>query len=130
VKVQVVFNQQKNKILNIDFSAGAVHDFKLFKDSKINFSKYTKLLVDKGYIGIQKMFSNIEIGKKKPKNKLLTKEDKELNKIKSSKRIYIENLFAHLKKFSILVNKFRSSIFSFKSKFIIISDFYNFEKSL
>ena len=130
IKVQVVFNKQKNTILNIDFCAGAIHDFQLLKDSKINFSDSTKVLVDKGYQGIAKLFSNIEIGKKRSKNKSLSQEDKELNKLKSSKRIVIENLFAHLKKFSILANKFRSSINSFISKFKLISGFYNFEKSL
>jgi len=129
MKVQVVFNKQKNKILNLDFCAGAVHDFKLLKESKINFSKYTKVLVDKGYIGIDKMFPNIEIGKKKTKNKLLNEKDKQLNKQKSTERIYIENLFAHLKKFSILANKFKFGIASFIAKFTIIAGFYNFEKS-
>jgi hypothetical protein len=93
------------------------------------FSKKTKVLVDKGYIGISKLFPNIEIGQKKSKNKPLTEDDKLLNRLKSGKRIYIENLFAHLKKFSILVNKFRSTVLSFTSKFKIISGFYNFEKS-
>ena len=130
MKVQVVFNKQKNTILNIDFCAGAIHDFQLLKDSKINFSDSTKVLVDKGYQGIAKLFSNIEIGKKRSKNKSLSEEDKEINKVKSSKRIVIENLFAHLKKFSILANKFRSGINSFISKFKLISGFYNFEKSL
>jgi hypothetical protein len=129
VKVQVVFNKQRNEILNIDFCAGAIHDFKLLKDSKIMFSNKTKVLVDRGYIGIAKLFPNIEIGQKKSKNKPLTEEDKLVNKFKSSKRIYIENLFAHLKKFSILVNKFKSTVLSFTSKFKIISGFYNFEKS-
>ena len=70
-----MFNKQKNEILNIDFSTGATHDFKLLKDSKIMFSKKTKILVDKGYIGISKLFPNIEIGQKKSKNKpLVVKE--------------------------------------------------------
>ena len=55
MKVQVVFNKQKNTILNIDFCAGAIHDFQLLKDSKINFSDSTKVLVDKGYQGIAKL---------------------------------------------------------------------------
>ena len=127
--MQVVYNKMKNYILKLDLAKGSVHDFKLFKDSKLIFNKNTNILVDKGYIGINKLNSKIEIGKKKSKNYPLKDEDKVKNREKSRKRISIENLFCHLKKFSILVHKFRSSIKNFISKFTLISGFYNFEKS-
>jgi hypothetical protein len=86
-------------------------------------------LVDKGYIGINKIFSNIEMSKKSSKYKPLTPSDKLLNKQKSKRRISIEHLFCHLKKFSILKNKFRFRFNAFIIKFNLIAGFYNFEKS-
>ncbi len=37
---------------------GRTHDFKLFKNSKINLPKIIKMLADKGYQGIVKIHEN------------------------------------------------------------------------
>ncbi|XDU62467.1 hypothetical protein AB8B28_00875 [Leptotrichia sp. HSP-536] len=43
------------RILNVSFSHGSVHDFRLFCRSRVYFSKDVLLIADKGYIGIDKI---------------------------------------------------------------------------
>ena len=45
-------------ILNVSFSHGSVHDFRLFCRSRVYFSKDVLLIADKGYIGIDKIHGN------------------------------------------------------------------------
>ena len=40
------------RILNVSFSHGSVHDFRLFCRSRVYFSKDVLLIADKGYIGM------------------------------------------------------------------------------
>jgi hypothetical protein len=43
-----------------------MHDFRLFKQSKIALSQTIECLVDKGYQGIQKLHCNSQVPKKSP----------------------------------------------------------------
>ena len=79
-------------ILNVSFSHGSVHDFRLFCRSRVYFSKDILLIVDKGYIGIDKIHSNSLVPKKSTKKHKLTKEDKKYNSIISRRRIYITGI--------------------------------------
>ncbi|WP_158676122.1 transposase family protein [Spiroplasma poulsonii] len=81
----------------------------LFKESKIPILKNTKLIVDSGYQGIQKNHNNVLIPTKKTKKNHLNKEQKQYNRIVAKMRIIIiENIFAILKKFKIITEKYRN----------------------
>ncbi|MFH0755288.1 MAG: transposase family protein [bacterium] len=60
---------------------------------------------DLGYVG-----TSCQTPIKKQKNKYLTEEQKQFNKQFSRKRIIIEHVIAHIKKFKILGDKFRNNI--------------------
>ncbi|HLE09602.1 MAG TPA: transposase family protein, partial [Bacteriovoracaceae bacterium] len=64
-------------------------DFKMFKNSNNKVHTDTKVQVDSGYQGIQKLHKNSEIPKKKSKKNPLTAEDKERNKKISSERVVL-----------------------------------------
>ena len=55
---------------------GAVHDFQLFKLSRLPFRQNTLVIADTGYLGIEKIHKKILIPKKSSKFHRLTLEDK------------------------------------------------------
>jgi DDE superfamily endonuclease len=69
------------------------------------------------------------IPKKKSKNKPLTKEQKHNNREISKMRIVIENVFAILKKFKIITEKYRNRRKRFSLRFNLIASIYNLELS-
>ncbi|BET38076.1 hypothetical protein SAP269_06650 [Spiroplasma ixodetis] len=68
---------------------------------------------------------------KKTKNKKLNKKEKIYNKIISKIRIKIEHVFAWLKRFKILINKCRKSIFRLMYlRFNLLCEIFNKTKPL
>ena len=57
-----------------------MHDFLLWKKSKIRLDKEQEFLGDKGYQGIQKLHQKSRTPHKKRKNKKLTVEEKKANR--------------------------------------------------
>ena len=111
------------RILNVSFSHGSVHDFRLFCRSRVHFSKDVLLIADKGYIGIDKMHGNSLVPKKSTKKHKLTKEDKKYNSIISRCRIYIEHVNRHIK----MSTRYRNKRRKFALRFSLICAIYNFE---
>ena len=115
------------RILNVSFSHGSVHDFRLFCRSRVYFSKDVLLIADKGYIGIDKIHSNSLVPKKSTKKHKLTKEDRKHNSIISRRRIYIEHVNSHIKRFRIVSTRYRNKRRKFALRFSLICAIYNFE---
>jgi hypothetical protein len=107
-KRRIVADKTSRKIICTVFDKGRMHDFKLFKNSKLHLNSETKCLVDTGYQGIQKLHTNSEHPKKKSKKNPLTKEDKKQNHRISSTRIAIENIIREVKIFRIIAEKYRN----------------------
>ncbi|WP_369717545.1 transposase family protein [Leptotrichia sp. HSP-536] len=57
----------------------------------------------------------------------LTKEDKKYNSIISRRRIYIEHVNRHIKKFRIVSTRYRNKRRKFALRFSLICAIYNFE---
>ncbi|WP_342223526.1 IS5 family transposase [Spiroplasma endosymbiont of Asaphidion curtum] len=127
IKTQVIIEKESKIIIATNFFLGKKHDFCLFKESKIPILKNTKLIVDNGYQGIQKIHSNVLIPKKKTKKNPLNKEQKHNNKLISKMRIIIENIFAILKKFKIITEKYRNRRKRFSLRFNLIASIYNLQ---
>jgi hypothetical protein len=99
--------------------AGKIHDFKLFKTDLCIFKsifKNNRLWIDLGYLGIKDVVSACEIhiphkvprkSKENPVPKL-TIEQKEYNTFVGKNRVVVENSIAGMKRYNILVNKFRN----------------------
>jgi hypothetical protein len=117
------------KIICAHTSMNNIHDFKLFKQSRLPIKKETKVGVDTGYLGITSLHANSELPKKKSKHHPLTKEDKLANKAKASARIAVEHVNARLKTFKILGEKYRNRRKRFNLRFNLICSFVNLDRS-
>jgi hypothetical protein len=73
----------------VNTSQGKEHDFSLFKRSKLAILSRVKVMVDLGYLGIEKFHKNSVIPKKKSKNYMLTDDDKKENRAKASKKFLL-----------------------------------------
>jgi len=122
-----VADEKDLRILNVSFSHGSVHDFRLFCRSRVYFSKDVLLIADKGYIGMDKIHGNSLVPRKSTKRHKLTKEDKKYNSIISKRRIYIEHVNRCIKKFKIVSGRYRNKRKKFFMRFSLICAIYNFE---
>lgn len=92
--------------------AGSIHDYKLLKNSlnpSINWFDKMHVLLDLGYTGFDKDYraKSISIPKKRKKKQVLSEDDKRYNQGVSSKRIFVENSLAGLKRYKVLSNRLR-----------------------
>lgn len=110
MKVQIVFDVIKCKIISFYISNGKTHDFKILKESNPHFNELIKGLADSGYQGIEKILPAIETPNKKPRGGKLTNAEKEFNHILGSIRIGIEHVNAWLKRFRILKDRYRGRL--------------------
>lgn len=105
VKTQVSVDK-KGRIIHVTKTySGNIHDKKVYDKEILKVPKKVKLKGDLGYIG-----TRCETPVKKPKNRSLTKAERDFNKKFNSGRIVVEHTFAHLKKFHILKDRFRNDI--------------------
>ena len=105
-----------------------MHDFKLFKTSRLPIKKETKVSVDTGYLGITSLHPNTDIPKKKSKLHPLSMEDKIINKAKASLRIVVEHINAKIKTFKMLGEKYRNRRIRFGLRFNLICALNNFDR--
>lgn len=127
IKTQVEVGTDSLLIYSLAFNKGSVHDFKIFKESKIDYNKDTTLFVDKGYMGIKKIHNNSIIPIRASKKHKLTDVEKWYNNEISKVRIAIEHVNAFIKKFKIVSTRFRNRRKNFKLYMTLICEIYNFE---
>lgn len=113
------------KIINVSESVpGAKHDFALYKEGKA-LEKNKRVFADSGYQGLDKIHQETEIPYKKSKNKSLNEEEKDYNFALSKIRIKVENVFANIKVFRILSDRYRNKRIRYGIKFNIIAGLVN-----
>ena len=113
-------------IIKVDCVQGSVHDFKLFKNSKLKFSKRIIILADLGYLGIKQLFKNAMIPYKSSKNRPLTKEEEKFNKQLSQKRIIVENKIRECKIFRIVKDVYRGKHKNYGLMWNLVAGLVNF----
>ncbi len=123
-------NQATREIICTADGKGKEHDFRLFRNSKTRLKENIKLLGDKGYQGIQKLHSNSETPKKKPRGKNLSIADKKKNRELARIRVIGENINCKLKVFKILSDRYRNRRKRFGLRFNLIAGLYNYELHL
>jgi hypothetical protein len=101
-------DKKTKKVICTSFSNGKKHDFRLFKESRVRWTKNRCGVTDSGYTGIQKLQSNTKLPKKSSKKKPLTVEEKQHNREISSERVVNENVIGSLKRFKILSDRYRN----------------------
>lgn len=127
MKVQVVANASNMKVICLSISSGKIHDFNLFKQSKLFMPKQIKILADSGYQGICNYHSNSETPIKSSKKHKLSKEEKAYNHNLSKRRIYVEHINRYLKRFRILSSRYRNKRRRFGLRCSLICGIYNFQ---
>lgn len=80
----------------------------MLKESKLKINENTQIKVDKGFLGILKLFGNAQVPFKASKHKPLTKEQKEFNQQLAKERILIEHINRECKIFRIYRGKHKN----------------------
>ena len=86
---------------------GSVHDKKICDEEPFEFQKEIQLLQDLGYRGHAPKNAIVQMPVKSSKYRKLTEEDKQENKMKSSRRVAIEHAISGIKRCRIVKDKFR-----------------------
>lgn len=113
------------KIYSIRCEKGHVHDFSLFKNSRLLINEAIKILADAGYQGIKAIHKNSELPYKATKKKPLTQEQKKFNRKLSKKRIVVENVIRRCKIFRIVKETFRGKHVNYGKYWNLIAAFVN-----
>lgn len=122
-----MINKKTKEIICLNFGNGKKHDFRLFKESKINFKETALVLTDSGYQGIKKKHFNSLHPKKASKKYPLTVDEKLKNKAISCDRVLNENIIGSVKKFKIISDRYRNRRKRFNLRFNLIAGVYNYE---
>ena len=86
-----------------------------------------KSINDSGYQGLQKMHANTELSKKKNKGFSLSKSDKAYNNELPGKKALNENIITCIKRFKIVVDRYKNRRRRFGLRFNLICGIYNWE---
>jgi len=122
VKTQIVVDA-KGKIMHVSRSVpGDIRDKKLFDDSGVQLPDNAK--GDLAYLG-----TNITIPHKSSKLHALTKTQTLGNVRHSRKRIIVEHVFAPLKSYRILADRFRGHLKTYHQYFVIVCGLCNFARA-
>jgi hypothetical protein len=122
IKTQIVVDK-KGKIMHVSSSIpGNIHDKKLFDASGIKLPDNAK--GDLAYLG-----TNIAIPHKSSKLHMLTKTQTLFNVRHSRKRIIVEHVFALIKSYRILADRFRGHLENYHQYFVIVCGLCNFVRA-
>ena len=123
----MVVDKKSSRIICTNFSNGKRHDFRLFKESKVRWTKETWGLTDSGYTGIKKIQKTSRLPKRRSKNRPLTRAEKKENRTIAFERVLNENVIGRLKRFKILTDRYRNRRKRYGLRFNLIAGIYNWE---
>ncbi|CAO5673772.1 MAG: IS5 family transposase ISCaa6 [Holosporales bacterium] len=127
-KTQITINK-KGRIVDVSPPhPGSVHDFAIFKKEPPP-PKDSRLFVDSGYQGIDKIHEPSEFPYKSTKNKPLDAQEKEYNHALSKIRIKVENILAQIKVFKIMSDRYRNKRKRYGIKMNIIAGIVNMKNA-
>lgn len=126
----MVVEQATGTILCTAHGKGRVHDFRLFKQSRLVLPATVQVLADKGYQGIVKLHPNSQTPIKKRKGKSLDIAERRSNRSLARRRVIIEHVNRRLKIFRILAERYRNRRRRFGLRFNLIAGLYNYDLTL
>jgi hypothetical protein len=127
LKAQAIIDLKSERILAVSTGKGRDHDLTLFRSSGVKLLKRTCLLCDRGYNGIRKDHANVMLPYKRTKLKDLTKAQQAYNRRLARKRVRIEHVFARMKVFKILAEKYRNRRERYALHVMLIAAILNFQ---
>jgi len=110
-------------------AGGKVHDFKLFKQSRIRLSQKTVIKLDLGFLGMQKLYPQAELPIKASKHHPLTKEQKQANKQLASERVLVEHINRECKIFKICKERYRGKHKNYEKTWKLVASIVNLKRS-
>ena len=116
-------------ICAIRFGKGKSHDFEMFKNANFDLSDELEISVDSGFQGIQNLHSKVELPQKSSKKNPLTKQQKNENTKKASKRVPIEHTNRKCKIFKICSSRFRGKHTNYENTWTLIVSIVNLKES-
>ena len=123
----MVVNGRTREVICAAQARGPVHDFALYKRSRVEPHESLEVLADSGYQGLDKLHAKSRTPRKKPRNGHLTDEQKRNNRELASRRVVVEHVIRCLKIFRILAERYRNRRQRFPLRFNLIAGLYNFE---
>lgn len=109
---------------------GPVHDFALYKRSRVEPHASLEVLADSGYQGLSKLHAKSRTPHKKPRKSELSDEQKRSNRELAGRRVVVEHVIRSLKIFRILAERYRNRRKRFRLRFNLIAGLYNYERGL
>lgn len=122
IKTQIVVDTKGNTAHISSSVPGNMHDKKLYDQSAIMLPDTA--LGDLGYLG-----TNLTIPFKSSKLHALTQRQKRWNTRHARRRIVVEHIFAALKSFHILADRFRGSLIHYHEYFLIVCGLRNLARA-
>ena len=113
----------RNLALYVLFSGGNLG----YKKSQVRVKPETAIGTDTGFQGIAKLHANSVLPKKRSKKHPLSKEDKIRNRQISRDRVLNEHIIGRIKRFRILLERYRNRRKRFALRFSLIAGICNFE---
>ena len=95
-------DRNTKQIVCTSFATRKQHDFRLFKESRVQAKPSAIFKTDTGYLGIKKIHANSILPIKRRHKQKLTKEEKRFNRQVSSDRVMSENVIRFIKRFNIV----------------------------
>ncbi len=128
VKNQITVNNRGYILHKIRYKKGRKHDYDIYKNNHPDIPKQVIIVVDLGYLGIEKDFPEqlSALPYKKKRNQELSQEEKEYNTIHSKKRIIIEHTISRLKKYRIMSDIFRNKLRKYNKVSDIVAGLVNY----
>ncbi len=118
-------------VYKLGHKKGRSHDYDVYKKNHPIIPKDVLNMYDLGYLGIEKDFTEqiSALPYKKKKNQELSQEEKDYNKIHSTKRIVIEHTICRLKKYRIQSDIFRNKLRKYDKVSDIVAGLVNYRIS-
>lgn len=104
-----------------------MHDFKLFKRTRIPFVSSQLCLADRGYQGFGRQHPGACTPIKKPRKQALPKAEKQHNRAFSSLRVRVEHVIRRFKIFRIFSGRYRNRRKRFGLRLNLIAGLLNYE---
>ena len=125
IKTEILVDRKRRILRASKPYEGRIHDFNIRKNEGA--LPAVPILADLGYQGLQSIHpAGVFIPKKKPKNGSLSDAEKAENKQLSRRRIVVEHVISHLKKWQILAARYRGQLEHYAQVFQTIAGLHNF----
>lgn len=127
LKAQLLIEFETGQVIATTVEKGRVHDFKLFKHSRLPFMPSQLCLADRGYQGFGKRHRGACLPTKKPRNQSLPKVEKQHNRALARLRVRVEHVIRRFKIFRIFSGRYRNRRKRFGLRLNLIAGLLNYE---